>query len=75
MAFFKPFVMGSLGGFGEECHYLVKKIAQAQFNMNFSSYSVSELMNFLYQRLSYSVQVCQAEAFAERQPLYFDYSD
>jgi hypothetical protein len=72
---FKPFVMGSLGGFGEECHYLVKKIAQAQFNMNFSSYSVSELMNFLYQRLSYFVQVCQAEAFAERQPLYFDYSD
>jgi hypothetical protein len=68
---FKPFVMGSHGGFGSDCDFLVRKIAAAQANSGRYGYSVSELTNFIYQRLSFEVQKIQADFISERQPLVY----
>jgi hypothetical protein len=68
---FKPFVMGSHGGFGTDCDFLVKKIAAAQSNSGRYGYSVAQLSNFIYQRLSFEVQKVQANFISERQPFVY----
>jgi hypothetical protein len=63
---FQPFVMGSLGGWGEEAKKLIDKIAEAQLQNGTSLYTINQLAYFIRQKLSFVVQKQQSISFLER---------
>jgi hypothetical protein len=69
---FSPFVMGALGGFGEEALNIISRVAESQCRLGISHYSRNEIAQFMCQRLSFEIRKCQSKSILERMPMIED---